>query len=293
MDIYAALLGDPPTEEEKLQALARRLQVSRNLGIIGQMSGDRVMAPVGKQLFDAAEAQAEDMGRRGETARYRRYQENQSRDALAQDAAVQAWREKDAIAERGHDFALERLRQAGDLELERLRQKREDKATATAQRALQKEFDSKLAALGDDMTRVKMPEIMKAVEQADKEIAKYYSVDPKTGKAKLKDIPGMGAGKYSPLKDARNTRNALVAPIRNILGYMRSGATITPEEMDRLMEEYTGGSMWSSDEDFIQSYGRLKERIKAIEEGVYRGYTPEVQETYRTGRRGGVIEMDE
>jgi hypothetical protein len=107
-DIYSALIGEPPTEEEKLRALASQLRMRNNQGMVGQLTGDRVLAPFGTNLSKTANTQAEDLGQRGETARYRKYQEATSTRADERQRAEQAWREKNAIAEQN----LERAKMA-------------------------------------------------------------------------------------------------------------------------------------------------------------------------------------
>jgi hypothetical protein len=112
-DIYSALIGEPPTEEEKLRALASQLRMRNNQGMVGQLTGDRVLAPFGQNLSKTANTQAEDLGQRGEQARYRKYQEGASTRSDERAVAEQAWREKNAIAEQNLERA--KMAQARDL----------------------------------------------------------------------------------------------------------------------------------------------------------------------------------
>jgi hypothetical protein len=73
--------------------------------MVGQLTGDRVLAPFGQNLSKTVNTQAEDLGQRGEQARYRKYQEGASTRADERAQAEQAWREKDALAERGLQYA--------------------------------------------------------------------------------------------------------------------------------------------------------------------------------------------
>lgn len=115
MDIYRALIGEPPTEEEKLQAIATQLRARANAGLLAQTSGNRYIAPAGKDMIGQSDQQAQQLGVRGEQARYRQYQEGASNRMDERARAEQAWREQDAIARRKHEIALEMLRQRGDL----------------------------------------------------------------------------------------------------------------------------------------------------------------------------------
>lgn len=93
-DIYEAIIGEPTSNVERLAMIAKKLRKAQLLGQLGQVTGDRVLAPMGQDMTNTANLQAENIGRRGETARYRQYQEKQSADSLAQRAAEQAWQEK-------------------------------------------------------------------------------------------------------------------------------------------------------------------------------------------------------
>jgi hypothetical protein len=120
-DIYSAILGEPTSDREKLLMVAAQLRKQQQIGQLGQVTGDRVLAPIGAGLAKEASMQAEDIGQRGEQARYRKYQEGTSLRTDQRERTAQAWREKDAIAERAHRAGLERARNATVLEAARIR----------------------------------------------------------------------------------------------------------------------------------------------------------------------------
>lgn len=121
-DIYSAIVGEPPTEREKLQAIAQQLRKRQMIGQLGQITGDKVLAPMGSSMVDTANTQAEGLGRRGEQARYRRYQEDASNRMDERARAEQLWRERNAIEDRAHRERLEAMRNKTALEAARIRE---------------------------------------------------------------------------------------------------------------------------------------------------------------------------
>lgn len=279
MDIYRALIGEPPTEEEKLAALAAQLRMRNNQGMLGQLSGDKVLAPVGKGLSSAADEQAQQLGVRGESARYRKYQENASAGNLAQSAAEQKWREKNAVDERAHELALERLRTEGDLKVAGAR---------AAPTSMSEKDKAKYARqLSHDLDKANAPFLNSSYKALDDALRPF--VDPVTGgkKAGVKDIPGLGAGSILPhaltSKEGRPVRQA-VTNLRNQFLKMASGAAVTNPEAAR-MYEAIGTALGGTDEDVLYGLGLLRSMKDSSEENIYAGYDPEVIEMYQ-GRRG-------
>src|SRR5882762_4245746 len=97
-DIYSALTGQLPTDQESQQALIQALRQRQNLGQLGALSGDPVLAPYGANLMKSSDQEAENIGGQFERQRqmateaaYRQSQEahmteqeSQSRSALAE-----------------------------------------------------------------------------------------------------------------------------------------------------------------------------------------------------------------
>ena len=103
-DLYSALIGGSPTQADQQQALAAALRRQATLGELAQASGDRTLAPLGKELQSGAQSGAEDISSqrlKEEAAKteqnYRAAQqrnwESQRADEMARDAADRASRE--------------------------------------------------------------------------------------------------------------------------------------------------------------------------------------------------------
>lgn len=120
-DIYSAIVGEPTSDQEKLLMIADQLRKRQQLGQLGQITGDRVLAPMGAGMVKQAETRAEDIGRRGETARYRKYQEGASARMDERARAEQAWREKDSVLNRAAAMERERMGNATLLEAAKIR----------------------------------------------------------------------------------------------------------------------------------------------------------------------------
>lgn len=126
-DIYSAILGEPTSDREKLMMVADQLRKRQTLGQLGQITGDRVLAPMGAGMVKQATQQAEDIGSRAEQARYRKYQEGASLRTDERERAAQAWRERDAVLERALRRELEAARNATVIEAARIRESGDDK----------------------------------------------------------------------------------------------------------------------------------------------------------------------
>lgn len=74
-DIYSAIVGDPLTEREKLGVIVDKLRNQKLTGQLGMLSGDKVLSPLGKGVSEDTEENAALIGKLGEQARYRGYQE--------------------------------------------------------------------------------------------------------------------------------------------------------------------------------------------------------------------------
>ena len=288
MDIYRALIGDPPTDEEKLQAIAKALRARSNLGLAGQLTGDRVMAPVGQQMAEASDLQAQQLGVRGESARYRRYQEAASQRAAELNAREQAWKEADAIAQRKHELQLEGMREGTMRDIASMKAKPsslDPKVLATFTERFSKELE-----------KAGIPELETNMAEADAILAPY--MDPKSS------IPGIGPADFSSYMlgkrgdKARSIEQSMQAAW-NVLIKARSGAAVTPPEFERLKKEMFGPM--ATEKGFRQGWETLKSAVAAKRLNIESGYDPEVISNYdynQSLRKKGagkknVVEVDE
>ncbi len=84
-DLYSALIEGVPTQSDRQAALAAALRQQNILGQLGMASGDRTMAPTGKNLMAGANTGAEEIAK--------------EREAQQQQQMVQAWHQQQAAHE--------------------------------------------------------------------------------------------------------------------------------------------------------------------------------------------------
>jgi hypothetical protein len=61
-DIYSAIMGNAPTNEEQTQALVQALRGQKLIGQLGMLSGDPYVGKVGQQLDTSSDTQAQQIG---------------------------------------------------------------------------------------------------------------------------------------------------------------------------------------------------------------------------------------
>jgi len=143
VDIYSAIVGEPPTEREKLDALAKKLRGRSMVGQLGMLTGDKVLAPMGQGIGAQAEAQAEKIG-----SFQARRRELEAQEAMRAASALE--RAKEAEINRQHDLSMLGQRQSFD----------------ASQSALSRALDKELAQIkakdgGEDYTDLKFNDVRK------------------------------------------------------------------------------------------------------------------------------------
>jgi hypothetical protein len=83
-DLYATLMGEPTSDQERLAALARQLRERQRTGLLGSMMNNPNISKTGAGMVKSADEAAQFIGDQGEQARYRQYQERQAAESLAQ-----------------------------------------------------------------------------------------------------------------------------------------------------------------------------------------------------------------
>jgi hypothetical protein len=90
MDIYAAMMGEPPSEEEKLQALSRQLRARQQIGQTGQILGGRLLKQPSAQILGDVNEQVGKMSALGARKRELTAQEEMARMNDAEQAKAAA-----------------------------------------------------------------------------------------------------------------------------------------------------------------------------------------------------------
>jgi hypothetical protein len=260
MDIMLMQTGDRDTDMQR--ALSDGLRRRREIGQLGQLTGDEVLAPFGKGLSLSADREiikemdrSDKQSQRELTSGYYDFQKAQA--GLSQTMALR----KQDETER-HNLAME----------------------GKVNTALQKTLDRDVMKLSANITKAQLPDLQAGISQIDDELRPYLEND--------EGLPGMGGlsniGDWSFTEGGRAMK-ARVAKIRNMILKARSGGAVTPSEASRLLTEFSLGVM-NTDEDFLRSWTDFKEQIARGEQNIYAGFTDEVKDTYlmNLSREGGI-----
>lgn len=281
-DIYAAIVGEPPTEQEKLAALAKKLRGQEMIGQLGMLTGDKVLAPMGEGIVEQVGDRSNKIANRGIVS-----QQLNRADALAAmknqyDMEQMAKEQEFQGGQRALDRALQR-------ELEQMQQSgmnaRDKSDTDKADKAAKKELDRYTRMLSADVNKANIPFLDSAYKDLDTALRPFIGDD-----GKLKgDVPGIGATSLSPMgmlsKEGRPVRQA-VANVRNQFLKMASGAAVTNPEAARLYEQIAM-QLGGTDEDVMRGLESLRAMKDSAKTSIYAGYDPEVVETYESRQGGG------
>lgn len=267
-DIYSAIVGAPPSEQEKIEALARKLRGRQMIGQLGMLTGDKVLAPMGQNIAAETQGQAEKIG--GYQAR-RRELEAQEQMARMNDEAQMARQ----LQEQGFNAGERALDRALQRELEQLQQAGQDRrATAAetkADAAMKRDLDRYVERYGKERERVGLPDMQSYINTADKVLSKYEG----------KSLPGIGFMDFtSRTSQAGSEVRQAVQAVQNALLKALSGAAVTQSEADRLEAQMFGPL--ATEQSFRAGWNSLKAAIAAKEQNIDQSYDPLVVETYRS-----------
>lgn len=125
--------------------------------------------------------------------------------------------------------------------------------------------------LARDLTKAGVPEISEGINLINAELAKYEDGD----------IPGMGglANALPGMSGEARHIKSLVGRVRNIILKARSGGAVTPQEADRLLEEFSLG-ITNTDEDFKRAWADFQNVFSTGVSNIYAGYSPDVVDSY-------------
>lgn len=239
----------------------------RQLALMGVLMGTQPTEAAGRLLATQSEAESdrrEDRANREAAARIR----------ADEKADERAWREQ--VHKDLQDYRYRQGAGGGGgltpYQQESLR--RRDEAQAAAKDA---RLNADVLKYGADLAGVS--ELQAGIEQADRALAPHL--------AKGGDIPGVGGWANSPgfigtvaakLEGGSDVRNAL-APVRNLILKARSGGAVTPQEADRLLNEF-GQVMGANDADFVRAWSNFKSRHGALLNGIAAKYSTEAVDEY-------------
>lgn len=277
MDAYEALISGGLPDAEQAKVLAAKLRGQDNRATLAMLSGDKVLAPYGKQAAQQVQTQGAGLSRaraiiENRQSEERRHAETQQRLKEQADAQRELTESRYQQLNQQHadSLAMQGRGQDATLDAAEMRIKlAQQKVDAAADKDLQ----SKSWKLASKLQSEGVIDLEGAVGELQATLAKY----------KGKDLPGIGPVDnvlHSSLmgKEGKEVRRQLAA-VRNLVLKARSGAAVTDPEMRRLAEELEL-SIGKSDEDLIAAFNALANRLTLVKNNLLGGAGPEVAEYY-------------
>lgn len=271
MDPIQALISGAPTDNDKLAAMSAALRKQNTIGQIAQLSGDRVLAPLGQNLSQQSVGTAQQLGEQ------RMMQERQR--------GLDQWKQQQLDMQQqqyADSNALREMQIAGMQE------------SRAANRAARKEQRDGVQRREDERTAWKLSKglaevapIVGAIQNFEAEVNKYISEG--------KDIPGVGFGQSNSIgkaisgaiggSDARRIQSLLKSVMNPVL-LERSGAAVTFPEEVRFLDEIASGDRFS-EEDLVQGIANLKKVYGWIVRNQFAGVNDQAKKFYR--QQGGNV----
>jgi len=136
-------------------------------------------------------------------------------------------------------------------------------------------------ALKDDVVKAKLPDTESTLQPIEAILQETYY--------RGKDVPGFGpVGSKVPDwavdEQGRNLRRDF-SQLMNTTLHNRSGAAVTPPELQRLQEEFSQG-MFKTDQQFAYAIKRYRTMLEDFKKAEFAGYDPEVVRRYQ--EQGGL-----
>ena len=297
-DLYSLLIGDDDSAEAKAKALAAALGPQRQLGLLGQLSGDRVLAPVGQGILGDVmrreQAMAQVPGQRLEQALQRQrlraseaeltdagapvsdvYRQLGARLGVALPQAMTMRQAKDALGIAEKAYAAEQRAKELNLNRAAMRDAREDARTDREG----KQLDAQIETLS------------KRLESAP---AMKRDLDTLREAAAKEDIPGVGPlegrATEAPIlnwfasDEGTKVRQAAKGIIGNLI-HARSGTAASEKEVDRIMKELGMGT-GATEAQFRLGLERVLAQSEETMRGKEAGARPEA---VREARQRGLV----
>lgn len=246
-------------DEASRTALSEALRRKKDISMISQLSGDPILQQFGAGYGADADRQAQTYAKQREAADQRSMTQGYYDQLASQAQSNQDYRGKVLTETIRHNKAME------------------ESSLLRAQGA--GKLDINVRNLSREMIRAGIPEIDASIRAVNRDLQKY--VDKDTGE--YSDIPGLGgvantwAGNLTA--DGRKMK-AVIGRIRNIILKARSGGAVTPQEADRLMEEFSLG-VFNTDADFLKAWNDFQGLIASKISVINAGYDPLTQEVYQ------------
>jgi hypothetical protein len=240
-------------DEKSMRALSEGLRNNKDISMLASLLGTQNQREFGRGL--------------GADVQYQQgLKEKQDQRYMTQDQYAAANQHRRSVLDETtrHNMAMEDY------------YRNKDKAAVTAQ---QKALTRGVTDLSKRLEKAAIPDLKVGIAKIDEELSPYLEAGG--------NLPGVGGlsnvGGFSFTGEGRRMQ-ARVAKIRNMILKARSGGAVTPQEADRLLQEFSLG-MWNSDADFLASWADFKDSISAGERNIMGGYGSEIRDAYEMNMR--------
>lgn len=280
-DIFDELIGggtDP-------KALAAALRRQNQLGQLGQLSGDRVLSPLGSNMSSQAFTSAQEVP----LAKYR----TQSLDVQREGMKARA---DEAAKDRALQRSIAMMNNERALDVAGIQAMRNQGLSAAQKALAQREMRKEVERLSGKVNTTKLGQLQSALKLAGGVLKKYPTGGiPGVGGMQNIRTMGIGTGLTGAMealgfdKGGKGVQTD-IAPLMNIILQARSGAAVTDPELNRMLVE-SGLTQFSTDEDFRRGVSNLMRMYNQELTNLTSGYDPEVINLYRS--RGGLQALED
>lgn len=278
-DIFDEVLGSSGGTDPA--AIAEALRRKNKLGMLAELSGDKVLSPMGQRLQAGAFDEA--VGSR------KMADERSASDALAKyrQGTLEA-----GNADRALRRSIAEANNARALEVAKIMAGRQHALSAAQAAAQSRHDDQQLAQLANRLGSSNLGVMAAAVRKAQAVLDRYPEGDI-PGVGGIENLPGAAgmAATYLPGGggDEARKNKAELADFQNLMLLIRSGQAVTDPELQRALVA-SGLTVANTSDDMrkvmpgiISSYDQAVQNLLA-------GYRPELIDTFR--KRGGLANYE-
>lgn len=295
MDIWESLIGAPPQGPEETQRIAQQLRRNAEYGLLGQLTGDRVLAPAGQGMRESSFKKAGSL--------QKALQEQQRRDLTKSENVLtrtlqQSLQNERIQHERGAYTPLE-IGDGGEyLPTNPYTGATRDVVGKPASPKPPPGAAAYEKAVYDDVKELSKrlqpySEVTSATKAIDRLIRPYVNKNEE-GKWRAGNIPGIGRGQGLPgaqilRSEKGNEIFGRVNELRNIILQIRSGAAVTESEAVRL-DAALQQLNTATDQNWLDQYIMAREQLDLAIDSIYQGFArPGVVSEYRNNPYGTPI----